>query len=544
MLKRNIFLLAALSSALLVNHCKKKPTGREAQQATSEQPLSTGFAVKSAIAIQDTPSVRGKAIGTLPIGNKVAIFATRVPDVKDPEKVFWYKIKYSPLGAAGDKPQMPVEGFIPEREAVVRENFLVFEKRTEVSVYKEVAPDKTEEVREPLSVMATTAVNWRRTPALNGEKIRTLQNGEVLAVLEQSSQSVKADGKHGSWYLLQDAAGGMGYAFGGFLVEGTKGDMTALQDAGFQFLSGWMIATGAGAHVYKVAVGNTRIDIAKEPSFGIDWEKTKGALPADTYVAVDGVTTKGDRLRYRFVVSGHEMGPDRYYYVDKKKVKFVRDFYTVSKAQQHTFDDSLAADLNRYAGGDLNVQCSKTTEFAVGASDAPRRFAAIEAHFGPNESEGEHCFSARRRFIFADLSDEKRVFYETEVKSAEFSDLDGDGVPELVSNEQTRGSWSLDVFALKGKRVAPVLQLASYYEQQEVKIGYAELQNKVLRIQGPYTCTENMGAEEKKLCSEDIAQAKRQLASLKFDTKLPPFPYYGKLENGRFTQIAEPPPTN
>lgn len=165
-MKRNLLLTAAIAAMVFTLHCKKKNVaGRAAQQAT-DQAVSTAFAVKSAIAIQDAPSIRAKAIGTLPIGNKVEIFATRVPDQKDPEKVFWYKVKYAPLGAAADKPAMPVEGFIPEREEVLRENFLVFEKRTEMISYRDNAQGKSEEVKEPLAVMATTAVNLRKTPAL------------------------------------------------------------------------------------------------------------------------------------------------------------------------------------------------------------------------------------------------------------------------------------------------------------------------------------------------------------------------------------------
>lgn len=543
-MKRNLFFAVALMAVVCTYHCKKKNVAGRAAQAATDQPVATAYAIRSAIAIQDAPTLRGKAIGTLPIGNKVEVFATRVPDVKDPEKVFWYKIRYAPLGAANDKPQMPVEGFIPEREEVLRENFLVFEKRAEMISYRENAQGKSEEVKEPLAVMATTVVNLRKTPALNGEKIRTLKNGEVLSVLEQSTRSLKVDGKQGSWYLVKAEAGETGYAFGGFLVEGSLAEMGALKDVGFQFVSGWMVASGT-APVYKVATGNARVDTANEPSVGgLDWEKNKGNLPAGLYMRVDGVTTKSEKPRYRFVISIPEMGPDRYYYVDKSKVKFVKDFYAVSKASPHKLDPAVADDLNRYAGGDLNAQCTKMTEFSTGGPESARRFMAIEAHFGPNEAGEPDCFARSRRFMFAELSDEKRVFYETDVKNAEFSDLDGDGVPEIVSTEQMRGSWSLDVFALKANRVAPVLQLTSYREQQEVKIAYAIVENKILHIEGPYTCTETMTAEEKKNCKTDTAEAKQQLASLKFDPAMPPFPYYGKLENGRFTQIAPPAPAN
>ncbi|MBN8222729.1 MAG: hypothetical protein J0L53_17565, partial [Spirochaetes bacterium] len=119
MIIRNTMLCALLFAALAGAACKKKQVAGRVAQSATDQPVSTAYAVKSAIAIQDAPSMRSKAIGTLPIGNRVDIFATRVPDQKDPEKVFWYKVRYAPLGAAGDKPAMPVEGFISEREEVL-----------------------------------------------------------------------------------------------------------------------------------------------------------------------------------------------------------------------------------------------------------------------------------------------------------------------------------------------------------------------------------------------------------------------------------------
>jgi Bacterial SH3 domain len=538
MLKRNLLLFIAVAAALFANHCKKKPVaGREALQGSANQPVATGYAVKSAIAIQDVPSLRGKAIGTLPIGNKVAIFATRVPDQKEPEKVFWYKIQYAPLGAAGDKPQMPVEGFIPEREEMIRENFLVFEKRTETTWTKEISADKTEEVKEPLTVMATTSVNLRRTPALNGQKIRVLKNGEVLSVLEQSTRSVKADGKYGAWYLLKDEQGESGYAFGGFLLEGGQSEMNELKEAGFQFASGWLIPLGGDARIYAGATGAARINpetvhyTKREP-----WAATKGNLEKDVYLKADGYTTKGNSLRYRFVISQPEAGADRYYFVDKKKVKFFKDFFTVSKAQPHKFDEQLAVDVNRFAGGDVNLQCSTATEFSAGG-ETPRKFLAIDVRFGPNEGDAEHCYTSSRRILFSEVGEGNRVFYESPVSYGEFVDLDGDQVPELVSQEHRRGGWSLDIFALKPNKVVPLLSLTG---DGDGGLSHAEMQEKLVMIHGPFNCGDNMEEEQKKLCRKDTAEAKAKYSMLKFDKSMPPFPFYGKLENGKFVQVAAP----
>lgn len=526
-------LCALLFAALAGAACKKKQVAGRVAQSATDQPVSTAYAVKSAIAIQDAPSMRSKAIGTLPIGNRVDIFATRVPDQKDPEKVFWYKVRYAPLGAAGDKPAMPVEGFIPEREEVLRENFLVFEKRTEAISYKEDAAGKSVEVKEPLAVMATTSVNLRKTPALNGEKLRVLKNGEVLSVLEQSTRSVKTDGKYGAWFLLKDETGATGYAFGGFLLEGALPDMNALRDAGFQFTSGWLTPTGTDARIYTSATGTARIDLEKVYFVPEAWRASKGYLGQGQYLKVDGFTSKGGAPRYRFVQPTPD-GPDQYYYVDKKKVKFIRDFYTVSKNEPHKFDEQLGADLNRFAGGDMNLQCSTTTEFSNGAPESPRRFLAIIAHFGPNDGDAEHCATDRRRIFITEVGEGNRVFYESPNGNGNFTDLDGDQIPELVSQDHRRGGWSVDIYALKPGKIVTILSLSG---DGESLIGHAEVNDNLLVIYPEHNCMGDPKERDEKLCKQNVAAITAKYGIIKFDKKLPPFPYYGKLENGRFVQV-------
>ena len=42
---------------------------------------------------------------------------------------------------------------------------------------------------------------------------------------------------------------------------------------------------------------------------------------------------------------------------------------------------------------------------------------------------------------------------------------------------------------------------------------------------------------DEKLCKQNVAAITAKYGIIKFDKKLPPFPYYGKLENGRFVQV-------
>ena len=129
---------------------------REAQQAASASaPLSTAFVVKSPIAIQAAPEARAKAVVALPVGSSVEIFGTRVADLKTPDTAFWYKVKFVAPGAAA-----PVEGFVSEREEVLRENFLVFNKKTEERVTTEDAQGNAVDKTGVPGVMATTSVKF------------------------------------------------------------------------------------------------------------------------------------------------------------------------------------------------------------------------------------------------------------------------------------------------------------------------------------------------------------------------------------------------
>ena len=140
-------------------------------------------------------------------------------------------------------------------------------------------------------------------------------------------------------------------------------------------------------------------------------------------------------------------------------------------------------------------------------------------------------------FCFPEIGEGKSVFYESPLSYGEFVDLDGDQVPELVSQESRRGGWSLDIFALRPDKVTPLIRLSG---DGDGKIAHAEMNEKLIAIQAPFTCSDNMDAEQKKECKKDTADAKARLSMLKFDKSMPPFPFYGKLENGRFIQVAAP----
>jgi uncharacterized protein YgiM (DUF1202 family) len=309
--------------------------------------LANAFVVKSAIAMFATPEDRAKAIATLPIGSRLEIFESRIPDKRIPDKAFWYRVKYAPLTADATTPQTPVEGYVSEREEVLRDNLMVFEKKTEFQATRETEPGKFEDVKEPLAVIATTSLNLRKSPALNAAVIRTLKNGEVLEVREQSAKSVEIDSRRAHWYLLEDEKGEKGYAFGGYLLEGAKSAMLGLKDAGFRFASGWVVPTGKDARIYLGAAGAALLKITGDDyRLPAPWVESKGKLQSNAYVRVDGATTRGNPQRYRLMhrrqVEGDYYETD-YYYVDKKAVKFVKDYFTVSKRNLRMKSINLSA---------------------------------------------------------------------------------------------------------------------------------------------------------------------------------------------------------
>lgn len=422
---------------------------------------------------------------------------------------------------------MPIEGFVSEREEVLRNNLMVFES---------LSPGR--------AAIAITAVNFRTSPVLNAAVMRTLKNGEILAVEEESSKTYEIDNKSGYWYKLRSQQGEQGYAFGGFLVVGPENEIKELEAIGFRFQNGWITPVSNRAIVHSGPLGDSPIDLKNAPYYLPEsWRSNKGALEQGVYVRIDGVATQGEPQRYRIVVDyqDYEASGKAYFYVDKKAVKFVKDYYALSQKLPHDIDNELADKVNKYIGGDLNLQCSRVQEFSGGSADSPRQFQVIMAAIGAPQSgtgQAEQCNSTRTIPVVAELVGGKLVL--TKTSTGEFQDLDGDKIPELVSHGGGRGYRTMEIYSIKpGKAVL----LASLAQDEEGRspFGYFTIdQEGYLAIEPPVDCRDYESTTEGKAhCAERIAQIRKMAKFLKFDPSLPPFLFKGRLEGDKFVQVGD-----
>ncbi len=521
--------------------CKKKPlTGaRTAQQASSaDQPLASGFALKNAIAIQAAPEAKSNALAKLPIGSPVEIFATRVADQKTPDTAFWYKVKFLAPGAAA-----PLEGYISEREEVVRENFLVFHKKAEEKVWIENADGKQVEKVGVPGVMATTTVNLRKSPALNGAVIRQLKNGEVLKVLEVSTATVKIDDKNAEWYLVSDAQGATGYCFGGFLLTGLFDELAQLQDVGFRFTHGWVRIAANKVKALRLPVGADTFNLSTLP--GADSEKPTSDLAKGALLQVDGETTKGGEPRYRVVVR-FEAEPSyfeqRHYYVPKANVQFTGDYFTISSKQPHKVDIALARDLNRYLKGDVNLQCTTVLPFESGSDTEKRSFYAIKTAIGHASSISEdagklHCTNVNDRIsLLVEKKDDKHVIMgRLGGNEIVFVDLDDNGTPEVISESfQSRAGSTLSLYAIGEGRLQPLFA----WENDPDTCINLNMKGKYLVISGP-EIEESATVETSRCLSQMVTLAKDGMFT-GITSQSKEFPIYLKFEGSKFQKIDKP----
>lgn len=547
MIRYPYLFLLLISALSVIGGCKKTKStaGARTQQQSTDKPLATAFVTKSPIVVYESADTKSKVVSTLPIGVQVAVFASRVPDKAQPDQSFWYKVRYTPLSASLTASSLPVEGYVSEREEVLRNNLMVFSPASNVTYRKETAPGKFEDVEESQSVIATTSVNLRQSPALNAPILRTLKNGEVLSLEEQSGKTYLVDKKNGYWYKLRSTAGEVGYAFGGFLVSGPVSEIQKLEQAGFQFQSGWITPLGNKGIVYAGPVGNARIQITEDAYYIPDaWRRSNGLLEKDIYMKADGLTTKGEPQRYRIALrqqTDYEVFQEHYFYVDKSAVKFTRDYYGVSEKQPHQFDAELAPLVNKFVGGNLNLQCSSVQEFSGGPAEAPRQFKVINASIGASSGgadESSRCASNDKQTLVAEVINDKLVLSKSE--RGEFRDLDGDQVPEIVSADGGRGYQTLDIYSIKQGKTILLAAFRSEHEGMNLFGGFSVDDQGFLHIDEPYECrSDNSAPDGKKQCAEIKTKIRSTVKFLKFDAKLPAFPFKGRLEGDKFVQVAD-----
>ncbi len=532
-------LILGLALALAAPACKKKPSGgREAQKAsTGSEPLASAFVLKAAIAIQATPEARAKALVALPIGSAVEIYATRVADLKTPDTAFWYKVKYSAVGAAA-----PVEGFISEREEVLRENLLVFNKKTEERVTTENAEGVSVEKVGVPGVMATTSVNLRKSPAINGAVIRQLKNGEVLKVLAVSASTVEIDKRRAEWYLVSDAQGQTGYCFGGYMLAGLYDELAELQGVGFRFIHGWATVTVKNAKALRAPVGTDTFNLSTLPMAQSD--KPSSDLKQGEILQIDGETTKSTD-RYRVLVR-FEAEPEffiqRYYYIAKSDVKFTGDYFSISTKKPHKIDMALAKDVNTYLKGDVNLQCTRVLPFEGGSESEKRSFFAIQTARGHATSISEEngkisCWGTNEHdSLLVERKDGKNVFMGSLGRGElNFTDLDGDGIPEVLAESyHGRAGKTLSVSRLNEGRLVEGFRSDASGESC-VSVDF----------KGKYLVIErHMGDEasegESDYCNQSLSAMLKSNKSIVLSAQNREFPAYMQFDGAKFQKIEKP----
>ncbi|AFM13170.1 SH3 domain-containing protein [Turneriella parva] len=532
-------LLILMAGIAAIPACKKKAAGaREAQQASSaNEPLSTAFVVKTPIAIQASPEARAKAVVALPVGAAVDIFGTRVADLKTPDTAFWYKVRFTAPGAAA-----PVEGFVSEREEVLRENFLVFNKKTEERTTVEDAQGNSVDKVGVPGVMATTSVNLRKSPAMNGAVIRQLKNGEVLKVLAISASTVEIDKKRAEWYFVSDAQGQTGYCFGGYMLAGLYDELAQLQDVGFRFIHGWATVTAKYAKALRAPVGADTFNLNSLPM--ADSDKPKSEILKGAILEIDGETTKSTD-RYR-VLARFEAEPEyfiqKYYYIAKSDVKFTGDYFTISGKQPHKIEKTLAKDLNTYLRGDVNLQCTRVLPFEGGSDSEKRSFLAIQTALGHAYSVSEDngkisCLGVNERIsLLVETKEGKNIFLGKLGRGeVSFVDLDNNGAPEVVSETyQMRAGSFLQVYAIAEGRLSPIF---SYSNEPDTCLS--------ARLEGRYLIVEGGAAEDSdeqltERCGKNLAEMLKENKAVALNTKHRSFPAYLRYDGAKFQPIEKP----
>ncbi len=340
-----------------------------------------GFVTGNTVSLYEKPTAKSKKVGQINSSANYEVIESEIPDKEVGSRLLWYKIS-SPKGS----------GYLSYDEEIVKSN---------ISTFLPPANGR-------FALVTANPLQVREQPSLKAKVIGKLTAKTLVEIQNESKQEVKIEGKSGSWLQIKSPDGKSGYAYSAFLMRGaTAEELKAIENLVISD-AGWAELTGTPNVVYRFEAG--KFNFSKKPS---SLPSLGGSFQFENKV----ITPKG-KVFYSFGKTN--------IYVGSEFLKTYPDYATLSlRHLPSTFDKKLAEAIIKNISKETDFENTSYEETVFG-----KRALYLVSHSDVNKSE--YSTYSTKYFFLKDGTN--YTLLEGDFTNVETTDIDEDGIPELVSS--------------------------------------------------------------------------------------------------------------
>ncbi|XDD50663.1 SH3 domain-containing protein [Leptospira sp. WS92.C1] len=395
-------------------------------------PIGFGVVLQKDIKVYSKPTLKSEIAFSLDQSSPYDVLAADLQDKDSVSKLLWFKIH-----------QKDKVGFISKEEESIKNNVLNF---------LPVTGDK-------FGLVTATQLLLRETPSTGGKILGRLATRDIVELIEEHSKKVTIDEMQGTWAKIKTKDGKIGFAFTAYLMRGVSPDVLSKTETIELRQTGWAILKKDPSKIFTFSKGKLI------PSSEIPYELKKDA---EVYFTNKLVTTQG---KVYFYISG-EKAPNEYDYDHSDdETKIVYSGYLPSDILK-TYSTHSKLYLSNHQPS-LNRNFLETIDKAL---DGNADLATVR--------ETEHFFGKKK--VYHVEVDRKSIYVDDEyphtrnllilkegnsytnlhvgIGNIEFTDLDGDGIDEVMVTETSgrSGDISQILYQFNGYGFNSLLAFSGY----------------------------------------------------------------------------------
>lgn len=377
--------------------------------ACASVPIGFGFVLQKNIKAYSKPTLKSEVAFSLDQSSPYDVLAVDLQDKDSLSKLLWFKIR-----------QKDKVGFISKEEEIIKSNVLNF---------LPVIGDK-------FALVTATQLLLREAPSTGGKILGRLATREVVELIEEHSKKLSIDGMQGTWAKIKTKNGKTGFVFTAYLMRGNSPEVLAKTETIELNQTGWVFLRKDPSKVFDYKNGKLT------SNSDVPYQFTKGA---ELYFTKKLITPQG---KVYFYILGEK--PRNYDYDEEEQSRVVysgylpadnlKNYPTHSKLyfdnNSLSFDRALLEEIDAALGGEADLSTIMETEHSFGK----KKVYHVEVQRKSTYVDDEYPY---KRNLLILKEGKSYTNLEIGIGDIQFTDLDGDGIDEVMVTETSGRSGDI-----------------------------------------------------------------------------------------------------